>query len=125
MYLILLKTFSVFDWLLSFKKSFIPASTRTLSPVNIFKFTSRYCNNCFDVVPGNDRCLAFPFYKALLKSCISVLLSMMSLKINIFSCSGFFCYFVTKRFITWKYWYFRKFHFIFWSGINYDRRPPF
>ena len=89
MYLILLKRFPVFDWLLLLKTSFIPAWIRTVSGVHIFRFTSRYCNNCFDVVPGNDRCLAFPFFKALLKLYILNLLGMLSLKINIFSCSVF------------------------------------
>ena len=61
MYLLLLKRSSVFDWLLSFKTSFILAWIRTASGMYIFKFTSRYCNNCFDVVPGNVRCFATHF----------------------------------------------------------------
>ena len=89
MYLILVKRFSVFDWLLLFK-TFIPAWIKTVSGVYIFRFTSRYCNNYFDVVPGNDRCLAFLFFKTLLKLCILNLLGMLSLKIDIFSCSVFF-----------------------------------
>ena len=38
--LILLKSCSVFDWLLSFKALFIPAWIRTVSGVYIFKFTT-------------------------------------------------------------------------------------
>ena len=50
------------------------------------------CNNCFAIVPGSDRCLAFPFFKALLKSYILILLGMLLLKINIF-----FCCFLLRR----------------------------
>ena len=89
MYLILPKRFSVFDWLLLFQTSFIQAWIRTVSGVYIFRFTSRYWNNCFDVVLGNNRCLEFPFFKALLKLYILNLLGVLSLKINVFSCSVF------------------------------------
>ena len=106
--LILLKRFSVFDWLLSFKTSLIPA----FSGVYIFKFTSRYYNNCLDVVPGNDRCFAFPIFKALLKLYILILLGMLSLKINRFSCSVFWLlphYKIYHR----NYWFFGKCCLIF------------
>ena len=46
-----------FQCLLSFKGAWI----RTTSRVYIFIFTSRCCNSCFDLVPGNERCLAFTF----------------------------------------------------------------
>ena len=88
-YFMLLKRFSLFDWLLSFNISFIPAWMRTASGVYIFKFTFRYCKNCFDVVPENNSCSTFPFFKSLLKSYILILLSMLTLYINIF-----FCYFL-------------------------------
>ena len=124
MYLILLTRFSVFDWLLSFKTSFIPAWIRTVSGVYIFKFTSRYYNNCFDVVPGDDRCFAFPFFKALLKLYILILFGMLSLKNQYIFLLRFFRYCVTIRFITWNYWYFGKCRLIFWMRTNYNRRPP-
>ena len=57
--------FSVFHWLLFSQTSFIPAWITTVSGVHIFRFSSMYCYNCFNVVPGNDACLAFPVFKAL------------------------------------------------------------
>ena len=81
------------------------------SGVYIFRFTSRYCNNCFDVVPVNDRCLAFPFSKALLKLYILNLLGMLSLKINIISCSVSFLLmrhykiYHLKILVLWKMWF--------------------
>ena len=49
--LILLKSCSVFDWLLSFKALFIPAWRRTVSGVYIFKFTSNtFLNNYLELL---------------------------------------------------------------------------
>ena len=117
MYVILHKRYSVFNWLLSFKTSFIPAWIRTVSGVYIFNFTSRYCSNCFDVVSGKGRCFTFPIFKALLKLYILILPG-----IFLFF---FFRYRVTIRFIIWNYWYFGKCRLIFWMRINYNKMSPF
>ena len=46
------------------------------------------------LVPGNNRCLAFPFYKILFKLYFLIELVKLLLKINIFFCSIYFCYFI-------------------------------
>ena len=93
--------------------------TSSVSGVYIFKFTSRYCNNYFDLVRRKDRYLVFSFFKALLKSFILILLDTLYLKINIRTRKNFVFGHISRS------GYFRKCRLIFWMGINYGRRPPF
>ena len=82
-----------------------------------------YINNCFDKVPGNERCLASHSFWSFVK--------IMHFNSTWYAFAKnqyiflFFCYCVTVRFITCEFWYFVKYRLIFWMGINYERRPLF